>query len=125
MENKSKCWKSRLGVNNYGYTQITINHKGKMVHRLMYQMLIGKIPKGLTLDHLCRNRWCVNPYHLEIVTIKENVLRGESFSAKKARQTKCSRGHEFDKGRASNGHRRCMKCLKLTNKIRYDKQKRG
>lgn len=49
-----------------------------MAHRLIYTMLIGEIPEGMVLDHLCRNRRCVNPHHLEPVTVKENTHRGEA-----------------------------------------------
>lgn len=67
----------------------------KMAHRLVYEKEVGPIPDGLQIDHLCRNRWCVNSEHLEPVTIKENVLRGEGFAAINKRKTHCNSGHEF------------------------------
>lgn len=82
-------------------------------HRVVYELLSGPIPKDKELDHLCRNRGCVNPDHLEPVSHAVNVLRGESWAGVKSRQTHCIHGHSFD---ATNtyidprGHRQCRKC---------------
>ncbi len=65
-------------------------------HRLAYELLVGPIPDGMVIDHLCRNRWCVNPAHLEPVTVRENNLRGVSSAARLARRTHCDYGHLFD-----------------------------
>lgn len=64
-------------------------------HRLAYELVVGAIPEGKHLDHVCRRRGCVNPSHLEPVTAYENLLRGESPSAQNARKTHCPRGHAY------------------------------
>jgi hypothetical protein len=60
-----------------------------------YIAFVGSVGEGLELDHLCRNRSCVNPAHLEAISHKENILRGESFSSINAKRTHCKHGHEF------------------------------
>ena len=62
-------------------------------HRFLYERVMGKIGGGLTLDHLCRNRACINPAHLEPVTMRENLLRGATIVAANAKKTHCKRGH--------------------------------
>ena len=82
-------------------------------HRVVYEILVGPIPVGLELDHLCRNRACVNPDHLEPVTTRTNLLRGYSPWACRARQTHCKRGHEFTPENTygtGDGRRYCRTC---------------
>lgn len=96
--NRYDCWFWDRPCPNRGYGQFYtrpkmykyINH---LSHRFSYELFIGKIPKDLCVDHLCRNRNCMNPGHMELVTIKENVLRGESFTAKNAKKKFCKYGH--------------------------------
>ena len=80
-----------------------------MAHRVAYELLVSRIPKGLELDHLCRNPTCVNPSHLEPVTHKENALRGIGVGAVNARKKSCPREHLYD-GILKNGRRVCEAC---------------
>jgi hypothetical protein len=69
--------------------------RNQFAHRLAYELFVGPIPEGQTIDHLCRNRPCVNPGHLEVVDMRTNLLRGSSPTAQNARKTHCKHGHEF------------------------------
>lgn len=87
----------------------------RLAHRIVFERLRGAIPDGLSLDHLCRNRACVNPAHLEPVTTGVNVMRGESFGATNAVKTRCAHGHEYDVNNTyirPNGHRDCRACIR-------------
>jgi hypothetical protein len=112
------CWNWTGALDN-GYGRFQGGPRGSKVHRahrLAYELLVGPIPEGLVLDHLCRNRRCVNPDHLEPVTNRINVLRGEGWAASRARQTHCIHGHEFtpantyvDPKRGTRGCRECRR----------------
>ena len=102
------------GVNAEGYGQISIGRSGKVrAHRFAYEIFIGDIPSGLVLDHLCRVRRCCNPWHLEPVTDRENILRGVSPSALAARKTHCPQGHPYYDANthvSPDGRRHCRAC---------------
>ncbi len=110
---KNGCWNWDV-CDNLGYGRATDGkHRSVKAHRLMYERLVGPIPEGLVIDHLCRNRTCVNPDHLEPVTQSENVRRGNGFSAVNARKTHCKRGHPLDGDnlyRNPAGARVCRTC---------------
>lgn len=95
-----ECWLWLGTLNSHGYGR----YGRRMAHRMAYEFLVGPIPEGLTLDHLCRTPRCVNPAHLEPVTHQENIRRGYAV----LRPT-CPRGHEYD-GTTSTGTRRCLRC---------------
>lgn len=109
------CWLWNGQINQGGYGFITLNKKTVLAHRASYEFLKEEIPKGLVIDHLCKVRNCVNPDHLEAVTLVENTMRGDCPWAINARKTHCSNGHEFsDKNtkKDSRGNRRCIQCAK-------------
>lgn len=92
----SACWEWRgvIAPDGYGRVPSAARHGlTTAAHRLVYARLVGPIPEGLTLDHLCRNRRCVNPAHLEPVTMRENNLRSNGVGAIAARKTHCNHGH--------------------------------
>ena len=91
------CWEWIRSCSSGGYGHAWIDGGHIYAHRLSYEVHKGKIPDGLTIDHLCRNRKCVNPEHLEAVTRRVNNLRGTSPSAWNYRKTHCISGHEFNK----------------------------
>lgn len=75
------CWQWVKAVQSNGYGRVSLGGRMKYPHRVMWELLVGPIPEGLDLDHLCRNRACVNPTHLEPVTRSTNLLRGETLAA--------------------------------------------
>ena len=97
-----------------GYGNFAIWPRNIGAHRMAYELSVGPIPAGLQIDHLCRNRGCVNPAHLEAVTGRVNVLRADTFVARQAAQTHCLRGHEFtpENTRVNGRHRSCKTCAR-------------
>jgi len=109
------CWISNRSEHTSGYTKLGIDGKTMLTHRVAYEEWRGDIPDGLVIDHLCRNRKCCNPDHLEPVTHRENLVRGETLTAREAAQTHCLRGHAFDevntyRSPSKPGIRECRAC---------------
>lgn len=115
------CWSWHGSHHEHGYGIISLEGKPRRVHRLVYEMLVGPIPEGLDLDHLCRNRGCCNPAHLEPVTRRENLLRGDTIVAAQVARTHCPLGHEYtpDNTRINNGCRSCRDCERQRDRQRY------
>lgn len=83
------CWEWQAAVDPNGYGRFSISGRMLGAHRVAYILLVGPIADDLDLDHLCRNRRCVRPSHLEPVTRRENLLRGETLVAAHARGDTC------------------------------------
>lgn len=119
------CWRWTGSRNRYGYGHMKIDKRRKLVHRVLFELARGPIPERLEVDHLCRNRWCVNPEHMEPVTRRENILRGESFAANNARSTHCVAGHEWtpENTLSRPGGRNCRACRSRRNAEYYQRCK--
>lgn len=89
--NPNSCWISSAGKRQ-GYPTVWVNGRSLGAHRVLYQLLVRPVPPELHMDHLCRTPACVNPYHLQPVTVRENTRRGLS-NRKWRRQPHCPRGH--------------------------------
>ena len=108
------CWQWTGSIDRNGYGSFWFNKTMALAHRVSYELKVGPIPEGMQLDHLCRNRSCVNPAHLEPVTARENTHRSPITFANK---THCPKGHAYDEAntyvRPSDGRRRCRTCMGL------------
>lgn len=122
------CWEWVGSVSRSGYGQFWSVSKDayEPAHRVGYELLIGAVPEGLCLDHLCRNRKCVNPDHLEPVSLGENVLRGFGPGALNARKVSCKRGHSLSGENVyhRSGKRYCRECRAEAQR-RYTERKTG
>ncbi len=108
---KSGCWLWKGTIGNDGYGQFWLKPKKWRAHRIAYETLVSPVPADLVIDHLCRNRVCVNPAHLEPVTVRENLLRGETLAAKWLARAVCSKGHSLKEAYLrKDGTRRCRIC---------------
>lgn len=105
MERVGDCWVWQGTLSDKGYGRVRLGGRVRATHRVIYEWLVGPIPEGLSIDHLCFNKACCNPAHLEAVTIGENVRRYH-----RARAT-CSRGH------ARHGLGRCSQCRRITRQV--------
>lgn len=121
------CWTWTASLKPDGYGWFRLDGKVRLAHRVAYEAFIGPIPSGLELDHLCRNRRCVRPDHLEAVTHRENLLRGETITAAQVSRTHCPRGHGYDPENTyigKNGSRSCRTCHRDYQRERQRKIRR-
>lgn len=114
---RSGCWVWTGKINRRGYGYAGPNNRA--AHRILYELHVGPIPDGLVIDHLCRNKLCVNPAHLEPVTPKENTLRGIGPTAVNALKTHCPKGHPYDDSNTKDrGHgRECRVCYNARTRL--------
>lgn len=118
------CW-AWIPAHERNYGQFWTGERRVAAHRYSYELLVGPIPGGLVIDHLCRRPWCVNPAHLEPVTFRENVLRGEGAAAINARRTHCPQGHRLtpDNLYANGPSKKCCRTCRLArNRAWREKQ---
>lgn len=130
-EPPSGCWLWLGNTTRNGYGQISMGgrktQRMHMTHRLVWELLVGEIPTGLELDHLCRQRSCCNPAHLEPVTRRENLVRGKTIIADAVGRTHCIHGHEFTPENTyldRRGKRGCRECRAASCR-RYEERKKA
>lgn len=105
----SGCWLWHAPLDKDGYGVFYLRRRARRAHRVGWFLLNGPIPKGMVVNHICKQRSCVNPQHLTLVTVRENALQdSESPAAINARKTHCPKGHGFD--RRYGGQRYCSTC---------------
>jgi len=124
------CWAWTGARSDSGYGNFYANGRVQSSHRFSYEFLVGPIPDGLCIDHLCRNPNCVNPTHMEPVTTGENILRGVGASATNARKTHCKHGHRLSDDNVGEHHsgtgwRECLTCgrMKARKRRKADPQR--
>lgn len=130
IDTKTECW-IWLAAKNRGYGAFRLRRKTFKIHRLLYEVFKGPLPKydgHIVLDHVvCDNPNCCNPDHVILTRQCYNVLRGNSISAKHLKQTHCPKGHEYSTKLESWGkvkpHRRCIVCRKANKLRRYHERK--
>lgn len=121
---QAECWPWTGAKTSGGYGSVGHDRRHMSAHVLAYEHWVGPVPEGKQLDHLCRNRACCNPAHLEPVTVSENVRRGRKYLVP---PTECKRGHPFTPENtytAPNGRRQCTACQRQRERD-YRRRRRG
>lgn len=116
------CWIWTGAISSNGYGVIARSgHNLVGAHRISHELFNGPIPKGCEIDHLCRNRACVNPNHIEAVSHSLNVIRGDSPTAQRRRSGFCVRGHEMTPENRDTKKRRCLVCQREKAQERWSR----
>lgn len=114
-----QCWDWLSYIDPDGYSRFQIKNVSYGAHRLSWKEFFGEIPKDMVIDHKCRNRSCVNPYHMQLVTRGENVLLGIGMSAINKAKTHCLKNHPFD-SKNNRGDRVCSICKNASLRNWYE-----
>lgn len=120
------CWEWQGFRDKDGYGISSFKHRPARAHRLAWQFARGPIPDGLVIDHLCRNKACCNPDHLEPVTVRENTIRGDTILARNLAKTHCDKGHPLDGDNLyadRRGWRGCRACRKEASQRQLQKRR--
>lgn len=127
VDQSGDCWTWAGVKDDRGYGRFTVQGRKVLTHRFAYELLVGPIPDGLVIDHLCRNPRCVNPAHLEPVTTRENLLRGNTITAAQVARTHCPQGHPYagENLAIDDGARRCRKCHRDRERARYQARRKS
>ena len=113
VDKSGECWLWTRSLTTAGYAEFSVGGRPVLGHRWSYEQVHGSIPIGLEMDHLCRTRSCVRPSHLEAVTRRENLLRGNTITAAHAAKTNCPSGHPYSFENTyctPKGFRQCRTC---------------
>ncbi|MCH9037475.1 MAG: HNH endonuclease [Chloroflexi bacterium] len=120
------CWEWLAHISPEGYGRFTFNRSFGYAHRFAYETFIGHIPSGMDIDHLCQNKWCVNPNHLEPVSRQTNAQRGNTGIHQRMK-THCPKGHPYDEQNTyrppGKQQRQCRACANDRSRARAAKQR--
>jgi hypothetical protein len=121
------CWTWIAGLIPQGYGSFWLRGKTRRSHKVAYESVVGPVPDGLVLDHICRNRRCVNPDHLRVVTHRENIFAPGSMclAAQNAEKDECLRGHLLSGENLLiwEGKRSCRICRRVNDLRRYHERR--
>jgi HNH endonuclease len=125
---RGDCYEWRGNRTKLGYGRIWINGRLVLAHRFAFELAKGRLPAGLEPDHLCRHSWCVRPSHMEGVTHRTNMLRGDTASARAVRKTHCPKGHPYAGPNlyvTPDGHRECRICKRAAFLAFHERRRAG
>jgi hypothetical protein len=123
VDKTESCWLWTAFTNRDGYGLFSDGRRTNQAHRYSYELLVGPIPQGLTVDHVksrgCVSRNCVNPAHLEPVTNRENLMRGIGLAALNVIKQECPQGHPYDERNTyvHRGQRLCRECRRTQSRL--------
>lgn len=125
VDKTENCWNWKSALDNKGYPLFFMDGQSRRAQRLVYKEKFGSIPDNLVVDHLCRNHKCLNPFHLRLLTNKENILIGIGITAQNARKTLCKNGHELVKipYKSHLTGRHCPTCKLSLSRQREERRK--